>query len=195
MKTPLHVTTVSLAFCMMTAASWAEPSGFSTDQVRTGSAFASLPRVGGEDFATATPIPALPYNDTGNTCSFQDDINEWCWFATDTGPDVVYSFVPGSDMTVTFSLCDSTSYDSILFLYEDWDGNLVTCDDDGCGIASVIECFPLQASHTYYIVVDGYLDIVPSRVEWCGPYILLVEECGVVSIEPMSWGRIRGEYR
>ena len=120
MRPPLPATILSLLLCVTPAAGQAIP-GTSTDEATARPAHVSLPSAGGEDFSTATPIPELPYGDSGNTCSFQDDINWWCWFATDTGPDVVYSFEPRSDMTVTFSLCNSTFYDSILFLFEDWE--------------------------------------------------------------------------
>jgi hypothetical protein len=70
--------------------------------------------VGGDTFATATVIPAVPYSDGGNTCGFVDDYFPSCAFAgLSIAADVVYSYTPTADECVNITLCGS-SYDTIL---------------------------------------------------------------------------------
>lgn len=133
------------------------------------------PGVGGDDTGSATVVDGLPYVDTGNTCAAADDYDEPCpWGGS--APDVVYAFTPAVDMFITIDLCES-SYDTKVFVYENTAGNLVACNDDGCDgpnypnpWLSYLECVPLSAGETYYIVVDGYS-------QDCGDYVLRVEEC------------------
>ncbi len=141
-------------------------------------------RVGGEDIATATVIPSIPFTDAGNTCVFVDDYDEVCPYTGSTSPDCVYSFTPAVDVHVDMFLCMS-SYDTKIFVYE----NVYTptapyaCVDDAaaCGdyntymYQSWITDLPLTGGNTYYIVIDGYGGD-------CGDYILDVygvEECVV----------------
>ncbi len=117
-------------------------------------------RVGGEDIATAVPIAALPYSDTGDTTGYIDDYDEACPYAGSTAPDVVYSFTPAVDMCVTIDLCPSL-YDTKVFVYENaaTPGFPYACNDDAdCAVAfrSRIDQLLLTAGNTYYIVVDGY---------------------------------------
>ncbi len=135
----------------------------------------SLP-VGGDDIASATIIGGLPYTDTGNTGLFLDDYDEVCPYSGSTSPDVVYSFTPTSDVNVDISLCsEGNQYDTKLYVYANAAGNLVACNDDFCAnswtaYASFLECVPLTADNTYYIVVDGYGG-------GSGAYELVVSEC------------------
>jgi len=128
--------------------------------VAPGKQIPNLDRVGGEDIATALPIPALPYYDTGDTCGFIDDYDEVCPFTGSTSPDVVYSFTPAADICVTIDLCTS-EYDTKVYVYENaWTpGAPFACNDDGdCSLSyrSKIEQLFLAGGNTYYIVVDGY---------------------------------------
>lgn len=129
----------------------------------------------GDDIGTATVIPALPYTDSFNSCGYANDYDEPCpWGGS--APDVVYSFTPGVDMFVNIDLCES-SYDTKVFVYENAVGYLVACNDDFCdgpnypyAWLSYLECVPLAAGNTYYIVVDGYS-------QDCGDFVLHVDEC------------------
>jgi hypothetical protein len=123
--------------------------------------------VGGENIGTAVAIPALPYNDGGNTCAYLNDYDEVCPFSGSLAGDVVYSYSPAANETIDISLCNSL-YDTKLFVYENAAGNLVACNDDACGsdgFRSELVGVPVTAGNTYYIVVDGYSSA-------CGDYSL-----------------------
>ncbi len=139
-------------------------------------------RVGGEDIATATVVPAIPFTDAGNTCVFIDDYDEVCPYTGSTAPDCVYAFTPATDVLVDFFLCMS-SYDTKIFVYENvyTPGAPFACVDDAaaCGdfntymYQSWITDAQLIGGNTYYVVIDGYSGA-------CGDYILdiyEVEEC------------------
>ncbi len=132
---------------------------------------------GGDTILDATVIAGIPYSNAGTTCGSFDDYDEVCPNSDSTSPDVVYTFVPGSDMVVTVDLCDS-GYDTKTYIY-DAAMSLVGCNDDFyfdpiCGEwTSKIESAALLAGGTYYIVIDGYGGE-------CGDYVLNVtefEEC------------------
>jgi hypothetical protein len=116
-------------------------------------------RQGGDTIATAFPIAALPYFDTGTTTGYTDDYDEMCPYGG-WGPDVVYSYRPAVDEAITVDLCGS-DYDSKLEIYDDA-LHFVACNDDfyfegPCGVyTSKIMRANLTANRTYYIVVDGY---------------------------------------
>lgn len=129
------------------------------------------PQVGGDDIGSAVNIPALPYNDGGDTCGFTDNYDEVCPFSGSTSPDVVYSYTPGANASLDIALCNS-DYDTKLYVYENAAGNLVGCNDDACGsdgFRSELVGLPVTAGNTYYIVVDGYFGA-------CGTYSLDVGE-------------------
>ncbi|MFC1572530.1 hypothetical protein ACFL6M_02920 [Candidatus Eisenbacteria bacterium] len=125
-------------------------------------------RIDGDTIAEAWVVTSLPFTDTVlNTCTFNDDYDEVCPYTGSTSPDVVYAFAPDGDMLLVCDLCMS-GYDTKIYIYEDLEGNLIACDDDGCGspgYESFIYNVPLSAGHVYYIVVDGYGGD-------CGSYIL-----------------------
>ncbi|GAF88202.1 unnamed protein product, partial [marine sediment metagenome] len=106
----------------------------------------------------ATVIGALPYSDTGETCSFADDYDEICPWVTPGSPDVVYSYTPASNIAIDISLCNS-AYDTKVYVYDGGcPGTLVACNDDACGgsYRSQLSGVGLTAGNTYYIIVDGY---------------------------------------
>jgi hypothetical protein len=130
---------------------------------------------GGETLESATPIPSLPYQDTGVTCGRVDDYDAACPYPGSSAPDVVYAFTPQSNMFATLDLCMS-AYDTKLYVYANDTAHLVACNDDGCGEdwTSQIDELPLLAGTTYYIVVDGYGSS-------CGGYGL-----SVISVQPCT---------
>ncbi|MFN0151404.1 MAG: hypothetical protein ACKVU1_11940 [bacterium] len=133
----------------------------------------------GDDISTALTIGALPFNDVGNTCGFNDDYDEVCPFTGSTSSDVVYKYTPTAFERGTFSLCNS-SYDTKIYVYENTVGNLIACSDDACTdpfgnpFRSRVDCVRMVAGNTYYIVIDGYFGD-------CGDYCLnasLSSGCG-----------------
>ena len=132
---------------------------------------------GGEDCASATAIPAIPYFNTGTTVGYADDYDAICP-SSSTSPDVVYSYTPEVDICVDISLCDESAYDTKLFVYEN-DCALpeIACNDDACTTpnypnpyVSRITGLQLTAGNTYYIVVDGWSGDA-------GSYSINVTEC------------------
>jgi hypothetical protein len=123
----------------------------------------------GEDFGTATPIPSLPFGDTGDTCGFVDDYFPACAVGgNSTAPDLVYSYRPTTDQCVNIDMCGS-SYDTIVHVY-DSAATMIACNDDFCGLQSTVENVALVGGQLYYIVVDGW----STR---CGAYDIQISEC------------------
>ncbi len=128
-------------------------------------------KVGGDTIDDATVIGGLPYSDIGNTCGYMNDYDEACPNTGSTSPDVVYSYIPNGDFSITVDLCAS-SYDTKTYVY-DYNLNLLACDDDyyadpDCGMwTSKIPQVSLMAGATYFIVIDGYGGD-------CGDYVLNV---------------------
>jgi len=115
---------------------------------------------GGDDIATATVIPSLPYTDAGTTAGYTHNYNEVCPYTATGALDVVYSFTPAVDTYIVVDLCNS-SYDTKLYIYQDGEtpGSPVACNDDACGsdgYRSLISRVQVFSGSTYYIVVDGY---------------------------------------
>lgn len=123
---------------------------------------------GGETCATATVIPAIPYQAIGTTAGSNDDYFASCQDIGNVGGavDVVYQFTTGSaSMFVDITVCQAiTNYDSQIYIYENsCTGNPVGCQEDGCqspaysaGYNSTITAQYLNSNTTYYIVIDGY---------------------------------------
>ena len=126
---------------------------------------------GGDVCGSATVIPGLPYANNGTTASYVNDYDEACPYTGSTSPDVVYSYTPAADVDVTISLCvGPTDYDTKLYVYENVcqapsdPAPPYACNDDACTAPgypvgpynSRIDCVPMTAGNTYYIVVDGY---------------------------------------
>jgi hypothetical protein len=118
---------------------------------------------GGDNCSAPTVISALPYTDTGDTTSQTDDYDEICDYNTPGSPDVVYSYTPSSNVTVSIDVCNS-AYDTKLYVYEGacgayQSGTQIACNDDACGsdtFKSQLNSVDLTGGNTYYIVVDGY---------------------------------------
>jgi hypothetical protein len=135
--------------------------------------------VAGDTIEECWIVTSIPFTGTGNTCLYNDDYDEVCPYSGSVSPDVVYCYAPGADMLLVADLCEGWpySYDTKMYIYENAQGNLVACDDDGCGsalgYASYIWNAPLYAGNVYYVVVDGYGGD-------CGDYLLKLypgEEC------------------
>jgi hypothetical protein len=147
----------------------AEPPKVKESSKSAGQVTPPSPNAGGETFATATPIPGLPYADGGVTCGAVDDYYPVCAFGGNSvAPDLVYSYTPAANTCINIDLCAS-GYDTIVHVY-DSALNLIGCNDDFCGLRSAIEGLALTGGTTYYIVIDGYADD-------CGAYDMIVSEC------------------
>ena len=108
---------------------------------------------GGEDVGTAVVISSLPYSDAGTTSGYINDYEGNC--GSSGAPDVVYSFTPTVDYFVTIDLCNS-GYDTKVYVFENTENNTIGCNDDACGLQSILPNVFMTAGNTYYIVVDGY---------------------------------------
>ena len=128
-------------------------------------------RQGGDTAATATPVGALPYTDSGTTAGMAGNIGPfsnagltcpWAGYYSATssgaGPDVFYSWTITATDTYTISLCGS-SYDTALAIYQNLGGGVVGAqvagNDDTCGLQSQIVCNALPVGN-YFVVVDGW---------------------------------------
>jgi hypothetical protein len=113
---------------------------------------------GGDNIGSATPIPDLPFHDTGTTIGYTNDYNGSCGQAAGGAPDVVYSYSAAADVTVNITLCNGSNFDSRLYVYDGSPSTEVACNDDGCaaGGPSKIVGLALVAGHNYYIVIDGW---------------------------------------
>jgi hypothetical protein len=132
---------------------------------------------GGDTIFDATPIPGLPYLDTGTTIGYMNDYDEACPYTGSTSPDVVYSFVAEFTGGINVDLCNS-QYDTKTYVYDSGLG-LIACNDDfyfgdPCWIySSRLENVPVMSGMTYYIVVDGYggdagtYELVVEQYEEC----------------------------
>jgi hypothetical protein len=130
---------------------------------------------GGEDCASATVIPSVPYTDSGTTTGYFGDYSPACADGGDS-PDVVYVFNPTISGYYHAHMCGSL-YDTKLFIYANTcSGTPIECNDDDrayCGDAdgtSNIPSVELFAGTDYYFVMDGYGD------GSAGDYSFLLEE-------------------
>lgn len=113
---------------------------------------AGADRQGGDFASNATPIPSLPYTDTGTTVGYGSEVGN-------PAPDVFYSITIPATTTITVSLCQTTpTWDTYLRIYQNVGGAVgtqVAANDDYCGLVSEINSYVIAAGN-YFIVVEGY---------------------------------------
>ena len=68
--------------------------------------------------------------------------------------DVWYSY-SGAAGAITVSLCNNTSFDTYLRVYDACSGTQIASNDDSCGTQSQVT-FTADGTSTYYIMVEGY---------------------------------------
>ncbi|WP_026726587.1 GEVED domain-containing protein [Flavobacterium sasangense] len=68
--------------------------------------------------------------------------------------DVWYSY-SGAAGAITVSLCNNTSFDTYLRVYDACSGTQITSNDDSCETQSQVT-FTADGTSTYYIMVEGY---------------------------------------
>jgi len=102
---------------------------------------------------------ALPITVPGSTSGADDTFGPLS--CSPGGADRVYEFQPPATGNYTISLCGST-FDTLLEVRGcscdplAAGASIVGCNDDACGSASRLAPVSLDASATYYIVVDGW---------------------------------------
>ncbi|MEW5795309.1 MAG: GEVED domain-containing protein [Candidatus Zixiibacteriota bacterium] len=117
---------------------------------------------GGDTYALATVIPAVPYSDMGTTVGFAYDYNssEACRAASGGAhgaPDVVYSYTAASDGMLFVSTCQpGTLLDSRVWVVESVSLTEVGCNDDGCPSYASELTAPVSSGLTYFIVIGGW---------------------------------------
>jgi hypothetical protein len=115
---------------------------------------------GGDNIASATPIPSIPYDDIGSTMGYTNDYDEVCPYEGGGAPDVVYAYTAAADTFINISLCTvGTNFDTKLYVYDNiyTPGAPYACNDDACtGYRSKIDNMAAISGHTYFIIVDGY---------------------------------------
>jgi hypothetical protein len=115
--------------------------------------FPPAPDAGGETFADAVDMVALPFTDSDDLWNYTDDID----FGYGTSPDVVYKYTPDFDGCLTVDGCES-AYDQMMWVVDEA-MNIIAWSDDGaaCGTsASQISWMNVWNGVLYYYVVDGY---------------------------------------
>lgn len=117
----------------------------------------------------------------GNTCMFRDDYSSvnGCSDVSDSGPDGVYYFVLDTRANVTFSTCNSTCMDSLIYVRDvcSLASSQEVCNDDFCDASpscTVTSGRPSQVTMTldpgvHYLVMDTYSSD-PSAL--CGPFMV-----------------------
>ncbi len=122
-----------------------------------------------------TPISSLPFSESSTTCGAVDDItssNATVCGSTSyyTGEDVVYSFTPTTDGSITINLTSTGTFTGIM-LYDDCPmsgqgGSCMGYSQSSSGDETM--CVSVQQDVTYYLVVDSYDS--PD----CNPYTISI---------------------
>jgi hypothetical protein len=117
---------------------------------------------GGDTCATATTIPSVPFNDTGDTTGATDNIRlTGCVGLSLEGPDLVYAFTVFAGNNLTFTLTPSAldpDYDPAIYIRTACAQGAGSCvarqDVGGSGQAETITVSSL-APGTYYFFIDS----------------------------------------
>jgi cysteine-rich repeat protein len=115
---------------------------------------------GGSNDACADALNVCAGVYTGSTVNATVDGSTTCGTSNST-KDVWYHYVPATDGFASFSLCNGTSFDTVMSLHTGCpgnSGNSLTCADDTCGPSdgpSVIQ-LSVVAGESYYIRVSGF---------------------------------------
>lgn len=109
-----------------------------------------------DECITALPITVGGGPYTGDTSTATPSAEPWSC-VNGLAPDVWYSFTATQSEIVTASLCNGTTYDSALSVYEGTCGalNEIQCLDDSCSLQSEIT-WTAFTGLTYYVRVGGF---------------------------------------
>jgi hypothetical protein len=95
----------------------------------------------------------LPLRITGSTAGGGNDVNpSTCAYSS--AADRAFAFVAPADGTYTFDTFGS-SYDTVLYMFDECGGREVACNDDTGGLQSQVRG-PIRAGQRVIVVVDGY---------------------------------------
>ncbi len=126
--------------------------------------------------AVATLVDALPYSVQGSTIcagTDYDPLDGGCATYEQPGPDVVYSYTPASDATITVTMY-ADSFDGSIYMVTNCADPATSCvagsDNYIAGYAESLGVVPVTAGITYYIIVDSW-DTYES-----GAFTLTVEQ-------------------
>jgi hypothetical protein len=107
----------------------------------------------------------------------------------------VYELCVGSDDDVTVTMTyqhDGSANDLDLFLLSDCDENL--CLDASLGTSGLETIGPLAlTAGTYYVVVDGWNALCNGSGHTLS--VTCDAPCETVSVDPSTWGEVKGLYR
>jgi hypothetical protein len=115
---------------------------------------------GGDTCAAVTPIPSLPFNDTGDTTGATDNIRlTGCAGISLEGPDHIYAFTvfAGNNLTFTLTTTDS-EYDPAIYIRSacaQGTGSCVARADVGFGGQAETITVSGLAPGTYYFYIDS----------------------------------------
>ncbi len=138
------------------------------------------PDVGSESCVPAPPlISGLPFNDTGNTCTFANDMANYSGFCSMggldyPGEDVVYQVTLGAGNSINLALAmDPTDDLGLMVIGTCGDGTSCeqASDVDVLGGTEEINGLALAAG-TYYVYIDSYWTVGDPIS--CGNYALSV---------------------
>lgn len=112
---------------------------------------------------TPTVFSNTPYTDSGDTTVGTDIISSLpsgCSdYMTVAGPEVIYSFVPGSAANMTFAVTSTSTLDPAIYLVSSC-STASTCitgaDATGSGATETFTVSTLTAGTTYYLHVDSF---------------------------------------
>jgi hypothetical protein len=117
---------------------------------------------GGDTCATATPIPSLPFNDSGDTTGATDNIRlTGCAGLSLEGPDHIYVFTVFAGNNLTFTLTPTPTdpeYDPAIYIRSacaQGTGSCVARTDVGLGGEAEAITVSGLAPGTYYFYVDS----------------------------------------
>jgi hypothetical protein len=141
---------------------------------------APLPEVGSDSCVGVPLIASLPYADSGNTCGFANDVQDYtsCTLDQYPGPDVVYQMNLGASNNVGFSLDLAGSAGDLALFVISTCGNGSTClsfADTFIGAGLGPEVIAAQqygggSGGTFYVYVDSYYAV--GEPAPCGTYTL-----------------------
>lgn len=137
---------------------------------------------GGETYATATVIAAVPYSDLGTNVGAVYDYDATC--GNDGAGDVVYSITPVSSGSLYVSTCNAGSpagVDTKVWVVEDVTFTELACNDDDPDCAEYASTLTADvvAGTNYFIVVGAYAPGAESAFEIYVDVIVPGTVCGV----------------
>ena len=105
----------------------------------------------GETCGDAIPVSEGSFN--FDSTGFTNDGNSSC--GDGGSADIWFAYTPTTSDNVTITTCGS-SFDTILSAYSDCGGAELDCNDDSCGVQSIITTLPVTQGVTIFLRVAEY---------------------------------------